>query len=118
MSFQAVPGPHRRSQLYRHLPRWNQTVDRRARQHRALLGFEGGTAAPATRLYLTGRGTDLSRRPRSVSCMIPGCKTDDVVADLLAGLLSHWRVAGCGHGEQQRGGASPHQARQVSAAPA
>lgn len=30
--------------------------------------------------------------------------------DLLAGLLPHWGVAGRGHGEQQRGGAAPHQA--------
>lgn len=39
-------------------------------------------------------------------------------ADLLAGLLPHRGVAGRGHGEQQRGGAAPHQARQVPAAPA
>ena len=41
-----------------------------------------------------------------------------VCADLFSGLLSYGRVAGRGHGEQQRGGAPPHQAGQVSAAPA
>lgn len=39
-------------------------------------------------------------------------------ADLLTRLLPDWRVAGCGHGEQQRGSAAPLQTRQVSAAPA
>lgn len=53
--FQAVPGPHRWSQLHWHIPRRDQTVDWRAGQHRPLLGFKGGTSAPATRLYLTGR---------------------------------------------------------------
>lgn len=52
---QAVPGPHRWSQLYRHIPRRDQAVDRRARQHRPLLGLKGGTTTPAARLYLTGR---------------------------------------------------------------
>lgn len=35
--------------------------------------------------------------------------------DLLFRLLSHWRMAGCGHGEQQCGGVAPHKARQVPA---
>lgn len=39
-------------------------------------------------------------------------------ADLLAGLLPHWGMAGRGHGEQQCGGVAPHQAGQVPAAPA
>ncbi|MGH0147141.1 UNVERIFIED_CONTAM: hypothetical protein FKN15_010159 [Acipenser sinensis] len=51
--FQAVPGPHGRRQLYRHLERRDQAVDRRAGQHGALLGPEGGQAAPAARLHLT-----------------------------------------------------------------
>lgn len=51
---QAVPGSHRRSQLYRHLQRWHQAVDRRPGQHRPLLGSEGGSAAAAARLHLTG----------------------------------------------------------------
>ncbi|XP_015742162.1 transducin-like enhancer protein 1 isoform X1 [Coturnix japonica] len=38
--------------------------------------------------------------------------------DLLPGALPDGRVAGSGHGEQQRGSAAPHQARQVPAAPA
>lgn len=36
--FQAIPGPHRWSQLHRHFPWWDQTVDRRAWQHSSLLG--------------------------------------------------------------------------------
>lgn len=38
--------------------------------------------------------------------------------DILPWVLPNWGVAGCGHGEQQRGGAAPHQAGQVPAAPA
>lgn len=51
---QAVPGSHGRSQLYRHLQRWHQAVDRRPGQHRSLLGSEGGPAAAAARLHLSG----------------------------------------------------------------
>lgn len=45
---QAVPGPHRWSQLYRYIPRWDQAVDRRSGQHRPLLGFKGRATASAT----------------------------------------------------------------------
>lgn len=38
--------------------------------------------------------------------------------DLFFGLLSDWRVARCGNGEQQRGSAPPFKAWQVSAPPA
>lgn len=41
-----------------------------------------------------------------------------LIPDLLFGLLSDWRVASCGHGEQQRWGAPPLEAWQVSAPPA
>lgn len=41
-----------------------------------------------------------------------------LVPDLLLGLLSNWRVACCGHGEQQCGGAPPLKAWQVPAPPA
>ncbi|XP_044300822.1 transducin-like enhancer protein 3 isoform X9 [Varanus komodoensis] len=88
---QAVPGPHGWGQLHRHIPRRHQALDRRPGQHGALLGPAGRQAAAAARLHLP---------------------------DLLAGLLPHGRVAGRGHGEQQRGGAAPQQGRQVPAAPA
>lgn len=61
---------------------------------------------------LTIEGCFLSS-PRAVSnyCSVP-------FPDLLLGLLSDWRVACCGNGEQQRGGAPPLKAGQVSAPPA
>ena len=59
-SLQAVPGPHRRGQLHRHLQRRHQAVDGGPGQHGPVLGPEGGPAAPAARLHLTGvdRHTD------------------------------------------------------------
>ncbi|XP_052524775.1 transducin-like enhancer protein 1 isoform X2 [Tympanuchus pallidicinctus] len=86
----AVPRPHGRSQLHRHLQRWHQAVDGGVGQHGALLGPAGGAAAAAARLQL---------------------------ADLLPGALPDGRVAGGGHGEQQRGDPARHQARQIPAAP-
>ncbi|XP_015742164.1 uncharacterized protein LOC107325617 isoform X3 [Coturnix japonica] len=87
----AVPRPHGRCQLHRYLQRRHQAVDGGVGQHGALLGPAGRAAAAAARLHLP---------------------------DLLPGALPDGRVAGSGHGEQQRGSAAPHQARQVPAAPA
>lgn len=88
---QAVPGSHGRRVLHRHLRRRIETVDRRSRQHRAFLGPTRGQAAAAARFHL---------------------------ADILPRLLPHRRVAGRRDGELERGGASRHQVRQVSAASA
>ena len=44
---QAVPGPHRRRQLYRHLCGRHQAMDRRVGQHGEVLGLERGEAAAA-----------------------------------------------------------------------
>lgn len=40
------------------------------------------------------------------------------VVDFLVGILSNGRVAGRGHGEQQRGGPACHQTGQIPAPPA
>ena len=88
---QAVPGPHGRRVVHRHLGRRLEAVDRRAGQHGALVGPARGPPAAAARLHL---------------------------ADLLAGLLPDGRVARRRHGELQRRGAARDQARQVPAAPA
>lgn len=113
---QAVPRPHRWSQLYRHLQRRHQAVDRRPRQHGPLLGSERGTAAAAARLHVTGTR---SRLWTSSKTTLKGFKlmiTSGLVPDLLSGLLSDGRVACCRNGEQQCGGPSCHQAWQIPAA--
>lgn len=51
---QAVPGPHRRCQLHRHLSRRHQAVDRRSWQHSSFLGPPRGTATPTARLHISG----------------------------------------------------------------
>lgn len=111
---QAVPRPHRWSQLYRHLQRRHQAVDRRPWQHGPLLGSERGTAAAAARLHVTG-----TRSRLWTSSTLKGCKlmiTSGLVPDLLSGLLSDGRVARCRNGEQQCGGPSCQQAWQIPAA--
>lgn len=122
---QAVPGSHGRSQLHRHLQRWHQVVDRRPGQHRPLLGPEGGSAAAAARLHLTGPPASAAppRAPQNgISSASKGSFSNTashgfLSPDLLPGLLSHRRVAGSGDGEQQRGGPPRHQARQIPASP-
>ena len=52
---QAVPRPHGRRQLHRHLQLRHQAVDGGVGQHGALLGPAGGAAAAAARLQLPGR---------------------------------------------------------------
>lgn len=54
----------------------------------------------------------------TIFASLPSLTVTLALADLLAGLLSHGRVAGGGHGEQQRGGFTRHQTGQVPAAPA
>ena len=73
---QAVPGPHRRGELHRHLQRRHQTVDGRAGQHRPLLGPPGGTAAPATRLHLAGKNTHVHSQVYSSKQTQPAAGTD------------------------------------------
>nr|XP_054361022.1 transducin-like enhancer protein 2 isoform X3 [Mirounga angustirostris] len=87
---QAVPGPHGRCQLHRHFRLRHSALDRGPGQHGALLGPAGGPPAAAARLQLP---------------------------DLLPGPLPQPGLAGGRHGEQQRGGATCPQAREVPAAP-
>lgn len=52
--FQAIPGPHGRSELHRHLQRRHQALDGRPGQHGQVLGPARGQAAAAARLHLAG----------------------------------------------------------------
>lgn len=67
MVIQAIPRSYRWRQLHRHCTRWYQVVDWRTRQHRKVVGPPRGAPVATARLCIT---------------------------DLLARLLSNWRMAG------------------------
>lgn len=84
----AIPRPHGRGQLHRHLPRWYKAVDGGPGQHCALLGPAGRAAAAAARLHLPGTALGWDPCPGGLAlCSATGA--------LPAGPLSSHRGCSC-----------------------